>query len=419
MCDPHENNSAKIVHESVPLKDTQEPGELSGELKSISEIKENLFNATPTCSDGGAENLEAQSDHPSTHTTDLNLSSTSLGFSVHEPVENEDRGNNTIDPQKERTNLSRALSQSSGYSGSVESECHFHGENPAPHDALVMRQAFIQRTSSGSLSSSLTTEEMRRLYDKELYISGCDKCRLLRGTCPSKESIDFWDDVDMSGGDDKIKCHSKFWSYFIAKLKEKFPEESGLNSKQTVNLLKTLLNVQNTDDGEITLSNFVKIVRFFGPFKKDDKNCVIIHHMSDIVKRSLVKSARDKKKISWFAGDMTREDAEKILEKQKNNTYLVRMSQSGSEDGNFVVSVKDENGVHHFEIEGNPEASSKSASLNCNLKFLGKTYETLPGVIEDLKYHGLKDEGDEEEVQCTFICPDLPFNTVITPYKRA
>ena len=30
---------------------------------------------------------------------------------------------------------------------------------------------------------------------------------------------------------------------------------------------------------------------------------------------------------------------------------LFRMSQSGAEEGNFVVSVKDENGIHHFEIE--------------------------------------------------------------------
>ena len=33
---------------------------------------------------------------------------------------------------------------------------------------------------------------------------------------------------------------------------------------------------------------------------------------------------------------------------------LFRMSQSGAEEGNFVVSVKDENGIHHFEIEVSP-----------------------------------------------------------------
>ncbi|XP_062566671.1 uncharacterized protein LOC134228982 isoform X2 [Saccostrea cucullata] len=420
MCDPRENNGAKVVHESVPQKDTQGPGEILGEPKSISEIKENLFTATPTCSDGGAVNLEAQSGHQptaslpqQTYAADLNLSTSSQGFSVHEPVENEEKGN-TNDPQRERALLSRTSSRSSGYSGSVE---NFHGENTAPHDPLVMRQAFIQRTSSGSLSSSLTSEEARRLFEQGLHISGCDKCKLLREKCPSKESIEFWDDVEMCGDDDKTKCHSKFWSYFFAKLKEKFPNEKGLNSKQAVNFLKTLLNVPNADDGEITLTNLVKLIRFFGPFKKDGENCIIIDHLNDIVKRSLVKSA-DKKKISWFAGDMTREDAEKILEKQKNKTYLLRMSQSGSDEGNFVVSVKDKDAVHHFEIEGDPEASSKSTSLNCHLKFFGKMYETLPSVVEDLKYNGLKDEEDDEEVHCIYICPDLPFNTVITPYKR-
>lgn len=39
----------------------------------------------------------------------------------------------------------------------------------------------------------------------------------------------------------------QFWIRFYEKLKEKFPKEDGLNSKQTKFLLKTLLEV--CDDG--------------------------------------------------------------------------------------------------------------------------------------------------------------------------
>lgn len=37
-----------------------------------------------------------------------------------------------------------------------------------------------------------------------------------------------------------------------------------------------------SDDAEISLSNLVKIVRFFGPIKKDKENkCILIRHVSE------------------------------------------------------------------------------------------------------------------------------------------
>lgn len=433
MTEPRENEEARNVHECVPQTETSAPGDLQGDPRSIEEIKRNIFSATPS-NEPNDNNLVVRTEYSQPNAPlepaqqaaciDLNASGGSLGFSFHEPEENDERGSPRCpdtDAAAARPDLSRTSSRSSGYVGSETGEQHIHGENTAPHDAIAMRRAFIQRTSSGSLSSSLTTEDMRRLYDRELHLDGCDTCKLLREACPSKETIDFWDEVDIIGGDERKKCHSKFWIPFLSKLKSTFPDKDGFGSKQVVHLLKTLLGVEGKDDGEISLSKLVNVVRYFGPIKKDEENkCILIQHLVDIVKRSLVavKIGKQNVKQSWFAGAMTRDEAEEALKDERDNTYLVRMSQSGSDSGNFVVSVKDSHGIHHFEIEGDPAESSKSPSLNCHLAFIGNTYDSLPSVIEDLKYNAIRDEEEDSDVNCTYICPNLPFNSVIAPYKN-
>ncbi|XP_062615945.1 uncharacterized protein LOC134277629 [Saccostrea cucullata] len=122
-------------------------------------------------------------------------------------------------------------------------------------------------------------------------------------------------------------------------------------------------------------------------------------------------------KVSWFAGEMSRDKANEILQSQSDNTYLVRMSESKAESGSFVVSVKNEKGCHHFEIEGDPLKSANSPTLDCHLRFMGSSYKTLPVAIGDLKYNSLYDEENDEEIMCTRICPNLPFNKFITSYK--
>lgn len=62
--------------------------------------------------------------------------------------------------------------------------------------------------------------------------------------------------------------------------------------------------------------------------------------------------------------------------------------------------------------------SRQSPDLNCHLRFLGRTYRTLPEVIGDLRTTPLHDEDSGEDIWCRRICPNLPFNNVMTPYKR-
>lgn len=187
MTEPQENEKAWTVHESVPKTETSDPGDFKGDPRSIEEIKRNIFSATP--SNGPNDNLVVRTEnsqpnvspepaHQAATCIDLNASGSSLGFSVHEPEENDERESPECSPTdavEARRGVSRTSSQSSGYVGSETCEQHIHTENTAPHDAIAMRRAYIQRKSndSGSLGSSLTTEEMRRLYDTELYIAGC------------------------------------------------------------------------------------------------------------------------------------------------------------------------------------------------------------------------------------------------------
>lgn len=186
MTEPQENEEARTdVHESVPKTETSGPGDIKGDPRSIEEIKRSLFTATPA--NGPHDNLAVRTEssqpnaspepaHQAATCIDLNASGSSLGFSVHEPEENDERESPECSPTdsvEARPGLSRTSSQSSGYDGSETCEQHIHTENTAPHDAIAMRRAYIQRKSSGSLGSSLTTEEMRRLYDTELYIAGC------------------------------------------------------------------------------------------------------------------------------------------------------------------------------------------------------------------------------------------------------
>lgn len=133
---------------------------------------------------------------------------------------------------------------------------------------------------------------------------------------------------------------------------------------------------------------------------------------------SVVKEkGRRKEKQSWFAGCMGRDEAEKALKHEKDNTFLVRISKSGSDSGDFVLSIKDSHGILHFTIEGDPVESSKSSNLNCHLQFMGKVYDSLPSVIEDLKYYPIRDEYEDRDVHCTFVCPNLPLNSFMLPYK--
>lgn len=171
------DDRTKIVHVSEPWKETQDPGDLLHEPRSISEIKNNLFSASPHDSSDGAENLAVCSENSQQlyAPTTAPDSSTSFGFSVHDPTVDDLEHTSCFDHLEERARAHSCTdSHSSGYVESDDSE-HVYVENPSPHNENVVRHALIQRTTSGtsSLSSSLNNDFMRCLYDRECYISEC------------------------------------------------------------------------------------------------------------------------------------------------------------------------------------------------------------------------------------------------------
>lgn len=117
MTEPRENEEARNVHESVPQTETSAPGDLQGDPRSIEEIKRNLFSATPS-NEPNDNNLVVRTEYS--------------------------QPNAPLEPAQQAACID--LNASGGSLGSS-----FHG----------------------SLSSSLTTEDMRRLYDRELHLDGC------------------------------------------------------------------------------------------------------------------------------------------------------------------------------------------------------------------------------------------------------
>lgn len=61
---------------------------------------------------------------------------------------------------------------------------------------------------------------------------------------------------------------------------------------------------------------------------------------------------------------------------------------------------------------------SKSCFLNCYLVFIGNMYDFFLSVIEDLKYNVIRDEEEDRDVYCIYICLNLFFNSVIVLYKN-
>lgn len=71
-----------------------------------------------------------------------------------------------------------------------------------------------------------------------------------------------------------------------------------------------------------------------------------------------------------------------------------------------------------FNLQGNPQQSAESSTLDCHLVFLGRSFQTLPEAIEALQTTPLHDDDSGRDIWCTTICPGLPFSNVMTPYKR-
>ncbi|XP_061177361.1 uncharacterized protein LOC133186099 [Saccostrea echinata] len=331
---------------------------------------------------------------------------------IHQKSTPPDDGNDSIDDTSPLISLSSDRSESMGWDA-IE-EC-------AGVTFSVSAMGGTERQRRLKISEASTTEEW--IQQTVSAMPPCDICDVCEKSYPHHESIEFWRSIDECS-DLRTRCHKKFYKRLIQRFREVFPEEAALRNSRTMNLLKNLLHIEGTDDTvEVYFDKFVRVLKFFGPVKLSGQRCILLEQLQLLIDKSLRYNKQRKEKISWFAGDMTRQQAESKLNSEPGGTYLIRMSQNNSEHGDFVLSVKQGDAIHHIEIKGQPLKAFDQQPFSSCLIFKEKEYSSLIDLVEDLKYDSITITGEEDETEvtelwCTTICPGLPLNSAITGYKR-
>lgn len=292
-------------------------------------------------------------------------------------------------------------------------------------DPLYMEgQRRLRLRENAEFSEPSATVNWILQAEAAMKMAPCDVCDVIEKSYPDHDSIEFWRSIEESS-DSRTRCHKKFYRRMVQRFREAFPDEPALRNTRTMNFLKMLLHIEGTDDTvEVFFDKFVRVLKFFGPVKLSGSRCVLLQQLQLMIDKSLKYNSNGKKKekISWFAGDMSREEAENRLSPEQEGTYLVRMSQNNADHGDFALSVKQNEVVYHIEIKGQPlKASTKEPFSSC-LVFQAKEHPSLVELVEELKYGPVTVADDEEEegteIWCQRICPGLPLNGVISGYKR-
>ncbi|XP_067674631.1 uncharacterized protein [Haliotis asinina] len=245
--------------------------------------------------------------------------------------------------------------------------------------------------------------------------SPCRKCTLADGMFLCPESRNFWERIPST------VCCRRIWKDFIDTFREDFPEERALCKKRVMNIFKNLLGVEYQELGEISVEDFLRVIKFFGPFRTEGDRCVVVKQVEQLVENSYQKSADKKSKICWFGGYMTRSEAENKLQNQKPGTFLIRMSVSEEEAGCFALSlVMLDNSIEHFEIKGHPDEAVTMHPFSLELEFKGRHFTSLPDLVNNcLSLEVIVPESDNpgNGVRCSIICPGLPYNHILNGYK--
>ncbi|XP_052088005.1 uncharacterized protein LOC127725189 isoform X2 [Mytilus californianus] len=299
-----------------------------------------------------------------------------------------------------------------------------------PNNVDVEQQYLLLARASSTDTSSYSELELSQGSSRfsGSFNRDCGSCKLLMQKLNCEETKQFWREIDNEGPNADQSCHVKFFEKFLERLKDAFPREEGLKSKSTINLLKFLLNVDRKDPiAGIKLSDLKRITDLFGPIKKQDNRCALIYQLHLLIKRSLKTRDKDKKiKSSWFVGDMTREEAEKCLLAQdcKDKSYLVRISGTDGEDGDFALSVRHEDHCHHLKIQGDPKTALSASPYNAHLKFAGREFSSLPEVVDyvthkqEIEMDTEDETGDCSSVMCLRIFTKSPLNGAMSGYEK-
>ncbi|KAJ8315876.1 hypothetical protein KUTeg_008026 [Tegillarca granosa] len=134
-------------------------------------------------------------------------------------------------------------------------------------------------SSWGSISSSLVP---------------CHTCEIYRQGFPSTESYDFWKSID-----NHPNCHTKHFKTLLQRMEEKFPEDKDLlNDKKMKNVIRAILHAEESNDAaEVSLKDYLRLVRFFGPVCEDkNKRCILLLQLKIIIEKSLHQNSDPRRK---------------------------------------------------------------------------------------------------------------------------
>mmetsp|Transcript_504 Transcript_504/g.764 ORF Transcript_504/g.764 Transcript_504/m.764 type:complete len:553 (-) Transcript_504:189-1847(-) len=169
------------------------------------------------------------------------------------------------------------------------------------------------------------------------------------------------------------------WSKFIAGFTAYFKSKVPSNADEDVRYLS--LHALIADSKELVLIEaFGRFLEWFGPIDSLDG---VLDRVVNLLKKS------------WFHGEISAEDAERLLSKEKKGTFLVRFS--ARDPGSYAITtVGDANKIKHFRVYHKP-----------GLKYLiGKTEcDTLDDIV--LKYH--------KDLNLRTSCPGSPFEEIFRP----
>ncbi|XP_052088014.1 uncharacterized protein LOC127725192 isoform X2 [Mytilus californianus] len=255
------------------------------------------------------------------------------------------------------------------------------------------------RQESASSDTSSFVGVGSSVFGSSGYRTECDTCDLLMESPFCEFTKTFWKSIPNLGPDRSQSCHCKFFGKLVQKLKDDFPHEKGLNSKSTINLLKFLLHVEFKDPAApVLLSNILRLVKLFGPVRKENNGCVLINQLHQLLRRSLKKREQDSNKMSTISG-------------------------TDGEDGDFALSVRHENHCHHLKIQGNPKKALSEEPYNAQLKFDGQVFKSLTDIIEHIKMGDIQLDDDTEDnpcssISCLRVYQYSPLNGVMSGYEK-
>jgi len=135
-------------------------------------------------------------------------------------------------------------------------------------------------------------------------------------------------------------------------------------------------------DERVTLEQFAKILEWFGPLT----GLQILDSVEDLLKKN------------WFHGNLSSQDAEKKLSKQKKGTFLVRFS--AREPGSYALSAVSQGGrMKHYRVYHKPGIQYMIGETECS---------SLDEILS--KYH--------KELFLKAACPGSPYQDIFDTLKR-